>query len=127
MKKASDFSAGLSAKRFVEKIKAHQSPQEFKKIQRYFKSGAGEYGEGDEFMGVRMGQVFAQAKEFMNMPPDEIEKLLDSPIHEIRIGAVSIMDWQVRSKNTTEERRKVVELFGSARRNDAAHFLALCD
>lgn len=43
-------------------------------------------------MGVRMGQVFAQAKEFMNMPPDEIEKLLDSPIHEIRIGAVSIKE-----------------------------------
>jgi 3-methyladenine DNA glycosylase AlkD len=99
----------LSAKRFVKKLKAHQSPQELEKIQRYFKTGAGEYGEGDEFMGVRMGQIFALAKEFIEMPPSEIERLLESPIHEVRVGAVSIMDWQARSKKISAERRK--ELF----------------
>jgi hypothetical protein len=102
-------SAGMSAAEFVKKLKTYRSPEELKKIQRYFKSGEGEYGEGDEFLGVRMGQVFALAKEFMEMPPGEIEKLLESPIHEVRAGAVSIMDWQARSKKTTEERRK--ELF----------------
>jgi 3-methyladenine DNA glycosylase AlkD len=59
--------------------------------------------------GVRMGQVFALAKEFMDMPLDEVEKLLESPIHEARVGAVSIMDFQARSKKTTDARRK--ELF----------------
>jgi len=56
-----------------------------------------------------MGQVFALAKELMDMPPEEIEKLLESPIHKVRAGAVSIMDWQARSKKTPEKRRK--ELF----------------
>ena len=84
-------------------------PAELKKIERYFKSGKGEYGEGDQFMGVRMGQVFALAKEFIEMQTDEIEKLLENPIHEVRVGAVSIMDWQARSRKTREERRK--ELF----------------
>ena len=59
--------------------------------------------------GVRMGQVFALAKEFMDMPLGEVEKLLDSPVHEARVGAVSIMYFQARSKKTTEARRK--ELF----------------
>jgi 3-methyladenine DNA glycosylase AlkD len=59
--------------------------------------------------GVRMGQVFALAKEFIDMPLDEIEKLLESPVHEARVGAVSIMDFQARSKKTTEARKK--ELF----------------
>jgi hypothetical protein len=99
----------MNAKRFVEKLKTHRSPDELKKIQRYFKSGEGEYGEGDEFIGVRMGQVFALAKEFIDMSPEQIEKLLESPIHEVRAGAVSIMDWQARNKKTTEARRK--ELF----------------
>jgi 3-methyladenine DNA glycosylase AlkD len=63
----------------------------------------------DEFKAVSMGQVFALAKEFIDMPPAEIEKLLESPIHKIRAGAVSIMDWQARSKKTAEARRK--ELF----------------
>ncbi|HEY9529617.1 MAG TPA: DNA alkylation repair protein [Anaerolineales bacterium] len=64
---------------------------------------------GDVILGVRMGQVFALAKEFIDMPLDEVEKLLESPVHEARVGAVSIMDFQARSKKTTEARRK--ELF----------------
>lgn len=63
----------------------------------------------DVILGVRMGQVFALAKEFMAMPLDEVEKLLESPIHEARVGAVSIMDFQARAKKTTEARKK--ELF----------------
>ena len=43
------------------------------------------------------------------MPLNEVETMLESPIHEMRVGAVSIMDFQARSKQTTPERRK--ELF----------------
>jgi 3-methyladenine DNA glycosylase AlkD len=63
----------------------------------------------DVIWGVRMGQVFALAKEFMEMPLADVEKLLENPIHEARVGAVSIMDFQARAKKTTEARRK--ELF----------------
>lgn len=99
----------MDAEQFIAELKAHRSPAELKKIQRYFKSGKGQYGEGDEFIGVRMGQVFALAKQFIDMPPVQIEKLLASRIHEARVGAVSIMDWQARNKKTTAARRK--ELF----------------
>jgi Predicted DNA alkylation repair enzyme len=107
--KGSDMPSGMTAVEFIKKLKTYRSPEELKKIQGYFKTGAGEYGEGDEFMGVRMGQIFALAKEFIEMPLSEIEKLLESSIHEVRVGAVSIMDWQARSKKTPEGRRK--ELF----------------
>jgi 3-methyladenine DNA glycosylase AlkD len=99
----------ITAKQFVDKLKTYLSPVQLKKNQRYFKTGAGEYGDGDVFMGVRMGQIFALAKEFMEMPPKEIEKLLESAVHEVRVGAVSIMDWQARNKKTSDGRRK--ELF----------------
>jgi 3-methyladenine DNA glycosylase AlkD len=75
-----------------------------KKIQRYFKSAKGDYGYGDKFMGVKMGQLFALAKEFGDMPVGEIEKLLESPIHEVRAGAVSIMDKASRNKKITADR-----------------------
>ena len=66
---------------------------------------------------VGMGKIFALAKEFMAMPPGEIEKLLESPNHELRVGAVSIMDWQARAKVTSQARRK--ELFDlNIRRHD---------
>ena len=64
----------ISADQFIKKLKAHRSEVELKKIQRYFKSSAGQSGGGDEFIGVRMGQVFALAKEFIEMPPKEINQ-----------------------------------------------------
>jgi 3-methyladenine DNA glycosylase AlkD len=102
-------SADVSAERFVERLEAHRSPEELEKVQRYFKSGEGQYGEGDVFIGVRMGQVFGLAKEFIEMPPGELEKLLESPVHEARAGALSIMGKQAARKKTPERRRK--ELF----------------
>ncbi|MBL8089988.1 MAG: DNA alkylation repair protein [Anaerolineales bacterium] len=63
----------------------------------------------DVIIGVRMGQVFALAKECMSMDLVEVQKLLQSPIHEARVGAVSVMDFQARHKKTSEERKK--ELF----------------
>ena len=98
--------SAITASQFIEMLKSYQSDIELKKIQRYFKSGEGEYSAGDKFIGVRMGTVFALAKQFMDMPLAQIEKLLDSPIHEARTGAVSIMDFQARNKKTPESRRK---------------------
>lgn len=66
---------------------------------------------------VGMGQVFALAKAHMNMPLAEIEALLESPEHLARVGAVSIMDFQARSKATLPERRQALfELY--IRRHD---------
>jgi hypothetical protein len=99
----------LTAKIFIEKLKKNATATELKKVQGYFKSGEGQYGEGDVFVGVKMGQVFALAKEHSDMPLDEIEKLLEDPVHEVRVGAVSIMDFQARNKKISATRRK--ELF----------------
>jgi 3-methyladenine DNA glycosylase AlkD len=101
-----DMQVDVSAERFIERMESYRSAEELRKYQRYFKSGEGDYGEGDEFMGVRMGQVFDLAKEFIEMVPEEIEKLLEVPIHEVRAGGLSIMDKQARNKKTPESRRK---------------------
>jgi 3-methyladenine DNA glycosylase AlkD len=111
----------LRAERFIERLEAHRSPDQLEKYQRSFRSG-----EDDEFIGVRMGQVFALAKEFIEMPLEEIEKLLESPVHETRVGAVSIMDFQARSKKTTDSRRKeLYELY--IRRHDRINNWDLVD
>lgn len=99
-------SVSKTARQFLERLHALQSDVELKKIQRYFKSGEGQYGYGDKFIGVKMGQLFALAIEFNGMPIKEIEKLLDSPIHEARAGAVSIMDKESRTKKITPDRLK---------------------
>jgi hypothetical protein len=96
----------MTAEIFMTALKKLSSPVELKKLQGYFKSGKGEYGEGDVFIGVRMGQLFALAKEHIDMPVKELEKLLESPIHEARAGALSIMDKDTRRNKIPETRRK---------------------
>jgi 3-methyladenine DNA glycosylase AlkD len=107
-------------------LETFQSDEELAKIQRYFKSNEGEYGAGDRFMGVRMGQVFEVAKAFIDMLPSEIEVLLESPVHEVRAGACSVMDKQGRRDKTPESRRKeLYELY--LRRHDRINNWDLVD
>jgi 3-methyladenine DNA glycosylase AlkD len=121
-----NMTATHSAAQFIKKLKTFGSPEQARKSQGYFKTGKGEYGEGDVFIGVRMGELFALAKEFIDMPLGEIEKLLDSPIHEARAGALSIMGKQARGKKTANERRK--ELFDLyIRRHDRVNNWDLVD
>jgi 3-methyladenine DNA glycosylase AlkD len=110
----------LSAENFIKKLKSYRS-SEAAKSHRHLASG-----DTDQIMGVRMGQVFALAKEFMEMPLQEVETLLESPIHEARVGAVSIMDYQARSRKTTEKGRKeLFELY--VRRHDRINTWDLVD
>jgi 3-methyladenine DNA glycosylase AlkD len=101
-----------TAQRFVERLEAIATDAERMKLQRYFKSGEGQYGEGDEFIGVRMGSVFALAGEFRAMPLDEIEVLLESPVHEARAGAVKIMAKQAAARTASDDdRRGLADLY----------------
>ena len=112
--------AKLNADEFLKRLKALRSPA----VAKSHSHLAGD--EGNSILGVRMGQVFALAKEFMDTPLDEVEKMLESPIHEMRVGAVSIMDFQARSKKTTEKRKK--ELFNLyIRRHDRINTWDLVD
>jgi 3-methyladenine DNA glycosylase AlkD len=61
---------------------------------------------------VRMGDIFALAKEFIDLPLDDIDRLLQSPEHHQRVGALSIMGKQFTRKATTEARRtELYELY----------------
>lgn len=102
----------LSADQFLNQLEYLRPPQTDSK-------------SGKE-MSVPMGKVFALAKEFMGMSLGEIEKLLESPLHEGRVGAVSIMDFEARNKKTPVPHRK--ELFDLyIRRHDLINTWDLVD
>lgn len=96
--------ADLSAVHLIKRLEAIATPVEQQKYERYFPTKDRE--KHDVFLGVRMGQVFSLAKEFADMPLSEIEKLLESDVHEARVGAVSIMDYWARRKTTPDDKRK---------------------
>jgi len=57
---------------------------------RFFKTGIGEYGEGDHFLGVRVPDQRKIARHYKNMPIDETIRLLRSGYHEERLTALLI-------------------------------------
>lgn len=95
-----------TAKDFVAAIAPLATDEQREKYGRYFKTGPGDYGEGDVFIGVPMGEVFNAAKRALSMPPDQIEMLMESEIHEHRAGAMSTIDKQARSNKTGDDRRR---------------------
>jgi 3-methyladenine DNA glycosylase AlkD len=57
-------------------------------LQGFFKTGAGQYGEGDIFLGIRVPAVRGLAQEYKDLPLKEILSLLQSPYHEVRLFAL---------------------------------------
>jgi 3-methyladenine DNA glycosylase AlkD len=88
----------LTSEKFIKQLSEFISPVDLHKNQRYFRDEGGD----NQVFGVRFKTVFDTAKEFIQMPLREIEKLLESPYYEVRVGAVSIMDFQARNKKATD-------------------------
>lgn len=74
--------------------------------QRFFKTGPGEYGEGDKFLGIRVPNIREVAKKFKELSLDETEQLLQSKYHEERLCALIILS--NRSKKADPEEQKAI-------------------
>lgn len=90
----------------LAQLEAHASPQDASFLQTFFKTGEGQYGAGDVFIGVRVPATRQVAKQFAGATLTEIEQLLESPIHEMRLLAVIIMAEQ--SKRATLQQRQAL-------------------
>ena len=76
---------------------------------RFFKSGPGEYGEGDKFIGVTVPQQRNVAKQFRNLELEQIDKLLKESIHEFRLTAIFILVDQFKRAKIRPEKADIVD------------------
>ena len=87
-----------------QELNKHENPADAVFLQRFFKTGKGEYGEDDIFIGLRVPQTRKIAKQFNNLALPEIEKLLESPVHEHRLAALVIMTNQAKKADDSHKK-----------------------
>ena len=79
-------------------------PIKAKILSGYFKTGKGEYGEGDIFIGIVVPKIRKVAYQFIDIDFDSIERLLNSKIHEYRLVALEIL--VAKYENTKDQKLK---------------------
>ncbi|WP_084003621.1 DNA alkylation repair protein [Agromyces aureus] len=89
--------SGQTAGALAAAIDAAGDPIDAEFLQRFFKTGPGQYGEGDVFVGVRVPVTRAIVKGFERMPLAEVSALLESPVHEHRLAALIVLVRQFES------------------------------
>ena len=100
----------MDARTIQSKLKGLANKKNAEVAQRFFKTGPGEYGEGDIFLGIRVPVLRELAKEYQTITVKEAEHLLKSPIHEERLLALFIL---IRIYSKAEEviKKAIYELY----------------
>jgi 3-methyladenine DNA glycosylase AlkD len=88
-------------------------PKRASDLERFFKTGPGEYGEGDIFIGVTVPQSRSVAKKFLDMPIFELKKLASSKIHQERFVAEIILQNYFEKAQTQRERKEFFDIWMS--------------
>src|SRR5688572_1445680 len=86
-------------------LRAAADPSRVEILQRFFRTGPGEYAEGDVFIGVTVPAVRLLVKRFRDAPLEEVDALLQSAVHEARLLALLLMVQTFRSGDDGLRRR----------------------
>jgi len=97
-------------------LKKLSNPRQAAILQRFFKTGKGEYGEGDVFLGIKVPVLRSVAKKYSDLSLNELQKLLNSKIHDHRMVAVFILVKQFE-KGTVLEKQKIYAFYLKNSRN----------
>ena len=101
----------MTAEIILSKLLSAADPQKAKFLQGFFKTGKGEYAEGDIFLGIVMPVIRGIVKASPPLPFAEIQKLLDSVYHEARMAALLSLVRQFNKGKTAEEKKTVFDFY----------------
>ena len=93
-----------------ERLRALGDPADAVFLQRYFKTGPGEYGEGDRFLGIRIPPLRALVREMQDLPLADVLELLRSEWHEERLFALLLMVRQY-GRGDAAARREIYDAY----------------
>ena len=99
------------AKRIVSRLRELGDRSIATRSQRFFKTGKGEYGEGDRFLGVRVPTIRRCVREFRETALEDVLEFLTSPFHEARLLALLLLVAKYSSAREDAERRAIYRAY----------------
>lgn len=100
----------MTADNVIKDLDTFADPKKAELLSRFFKTGKDEYGEGDIFIGIVVPNQRIVAKEYKDLPLPEIQKLLNSKIHEYRLTALLILTYKF-PKADEQTKQEIVKLY----------------
>lgn len=99
----------ISAEYVIALLKQQASEEHAERMQGFFKTGKGQYGEGDVFWGIRVPNQRAIAKDvWKDLLKDQWPTLIQHPVHEVRLTALFILTYWYEKAKTEKEREQWV-------------------
>lgn len=100
----------MTAKDLIKEMELLAHPDRAAHSMRFFKTGKGQYGEGDQFWGLTVPEQRLLAKKYKELTLSEVSILLASPIHEQRLTALLILTLKSK-KASIEEKRELYDFY----------------
>ena len=101
----------MKASHAIDELRSFGTKSRISDLARFYKTGPGEYAEGDLFLGGTVPQTRSVAKKYQSLELVEVGKLFSSPFHEARLCAAIILNHQFAKAKTTQERKKIFDFY----------------
>jgi len=98
-------------KKLIKELTRTADKKRAKNLQWFFKTGPGEYGAGDVFLGIKVPKQRQIAKKYPSLGLKEVKRLLDSNIHEFRLVGLLILIDQYQKASTLKTKEKIVKFY----------------
>ncbi len=101
----------LSAQSLIKVLIAQKNRDKSLVLGRFFKTGPGQYGEGDFFLGITVPITRKIAKDFVGLPLSEIKLLIINKYHEVRLAGILVLVANYQKSKNDQEREKIFKFY----------------
>ena len=101
----------MKASLALEELKGYGKKSRVSDLARFYKTGPGEYAEGDVFLGGTVPQTRSVANSYKKLELVEVQKLFNSPFHEARLCAAIILNLQFKTAKSSQERKRIFDFY----------------
>lgn len=92
----------------IQAAKQLKNEANIAKYESYLQIKPGGYGEGDQVWAIRIPQLRKLAKDYKQLPVNKVFKLLSNPVHDLRMLALFILDWQYIDRKATQSQQAFI-------------------